>query len=307
MSEDKKEMIPIVSVVMITYNHEQFIGEAIEGVLMQQADFPIELIIADDCSPDRTSEIIQKYIENHPKGRWIDYTRHSINKGMMPNFIWALQQARGKYIALCEGDDYWTNPLKLQKQVDFLEKHHAYSGCAHEVEIKYEDPSNRPILFISKDIETIAEASQYFYPTCSVVFRSSVLGKREIDLFKIGFVGGDKALLYMMFKHGRLKCIENKMGVYRKNKGGVSYTRIVNKEMLKKEILLYQGLKGYFDNRYNLHFNQLSLQAQVRLNNLFLREKKIVSFIFELLKGVKYVKNMNNLKLLIKDSFNQQI
>jgi glycosyltransferase involved in cell wall biosynthesis len=305
MSENNS-IAPLVSVVMITYNHEAYIAEAIEGVLMQEVDFPVEFIIADDSSPDRTAEIIKKYIKNHPNGHWIVYTRHETNKGMMPNFIWALQQAKGKYIALCEGDDYWTDPLKLQKQVDFLEANQAYSGCAHEVEIKYEDPSNRPILFTSQDIETIAEASHYFYPTCSVVFKSSVLGEREMDLFKIGFVGGDKALLYMMFKHGKLKCLSEKMGVYRKNKGGISYTMTVNKEMLRKEIVLYQRMKEYFDNRFNPHFNQLSLQAQVRLNNLFLREKKIVSFIFELLKGIKYVRNVNNLKLLIKDSFHKQ-
>jgi glycosyltransferase involved in cell wall biosynthesis len=88
------EHMPLVSVVMITYNHEAFIAEAIEGVLMQEVDFPVELIIADDCSPDRTSEIVQGYLDTHPKGHWIKYTRHDQNKGMMPNFVWALEQAK---------------------------------------------------------------------------------------------------------------------------------------------------------------------------------------------------------------------
>ncbi|MDO9260985.1 MAG: glycosyltransferase, partial [Flavobacteriaceae bacterium] len=110
---------PTVSVCMITYNHENYIQQAIEGVLMQTCNFEVELIIANDCATDKTDEVIQEIIKNHPNSSWIKYTNHSQNKGMMPNFIWAMQQCKGKYIALCEGDDYWTDPLKLQKQVEF--------------------------------------------------------------------------------------------------------------------------------------------------------------------------------------------
>ena len=121
---------PIVSVVMITYNHEKYIQQAVEGVLMQQTDFPIELIIADDASPDQTEKIVTTIKKKHPNGNWIKYTRHLQNKGMTENFMWALGQAQGKYIALCEGDDYWTDPYKLQKQVDFLEANEEYGLVA---------------------------------------------------------------------------------------------------------------------------------------------------------------------------------
>ena len=124
-----------ISVVMLTYKHEAFIAEAIEGVLMQEVDFEVELIIADDCSPDGTKDIVNHYIENHPKGHWIKYHQHEKNIGMMPNFIFALKEAKGKYIALCEGDDYWTDPLKLQKQVDFLEQNEEYNIVFHKVKI----------------------------------------------------------------------------------------------------------------------------------------------------------------------------
>ncbi len=115
-----------VSVVMITYQQEPFIKQAIEGVLMQQCNFEIELIIANDCSPDNTESVVNNSIKNHPNGSWIKYTRHSKNKGMMGNSLWSLEQAQGKYIAICEGDDYWTDPLKLQRQVDFLEQNDDY-------------------------------------------------------------------------------------------------------------------------------------------------------------------------------------
>src|SRR5690554_5556553 len=120
-----------VSVVMITYNHELYIKEAIEGVLMQECSFNVELIIADDNSPDKTEEIVLDIIKNHKHGYWISYVKHKKNKGMMPNFIWALKKATGQYIALCEGDDYWIDPLKLQKQVDFLEENEDCAASFH--------------------------------------------------------------------------------------------------------------------------------------------------------------------------------
>ena len=105
---------------MITYGHENYIRDAIKGVLMQKVNFEIELIIADDNSPDNTESVVYSF-SNHPNYHWIKYAKHKENKGMMPNFIWAMEQTKGKYIALCEGDDYWIDQLKLQKQVDVLE------------------------------------------------------------------------------------------------------------------------------------------------------------------------------------------
>ena len=102
---------PKVSVCMITYGHEKFIEKAINGVLMQECNFEIELILANDCSPDSTNEKVKHCIDSHPRGHWIKNTMHPKNLGMMPNFIWALQECNGKYIALCEGDDYWTDPF----------------------------------------------------------------------------------------------------------------------------------------------------------------------------------------------------
>src|SRR5690554_114420 len=98
----------LISVVMITYGHEKYIHKAIEGVLMQQGGFDVEFIIADDHSPDNTEDIVKNIKNTHPKASCIKYTKHPVNKGMTQNFSWALKEATGKYIALCEGDDYWT-------------------------------------------------------------------------------------------------------------------------------------------------------------------------------------------------------
>ena len=132
----------LVSAVMITYGHEKYISEAIYGVLMQKCNFDVELIIANDCSPDTTEDIVNEIISSHKNCSWIKYTRHLINKGAVGNFIWSLKQAKGKYLAICEGDDYWTDPYKLQKQVDFLEKNNDFSICFTDYKVLYENTKN---------------------------------------------------------------------------------------------------------------------------------------------------------------------
>ena len=118
---------PFISVVMLAYNHEKYIIQAIEGVLMQQTTFPFELIIGEDCSTDNTRQICIEYREKYP-----DIIRLLLpenNLGVVQNSNNTIAATRGKYMAFCEGDDYWTDPLKLQKQVDFLESNPDYSIC----------------------------------------------------------------------------------------------------------------------------------------------------------------------------------
>lgn len=123
--------LPLVSVCCITYNHEKYIRDAIEGFLMQKTTFPVEILIHDDASTDKTAQIVKEYAENHSDLIiTIFQTENQYSQGIKPwpNFVFP--RARGKYIALCEGDDYWTDPLKLQKQVDFLEENSDF-GLIH--------------------------------------------------------------------------------------------------------------------------------------------------------------------------------
>ncbi len=120
---------PLVSIVTITYNHEPYIRKCIEGVLMQKVNFPIEFIIAEDCSTDGTLAICKEYAEKYPE--LIRLITSKNNVGAIANERRAMKAAKGKYIAFCEGDDYWIDPLKLQKQVDFLEKNPEYSVTFH--------------------------------------------------------------------------------------------------------------------------------------------------------------------------------
>jgi glycosyltransferase involved in cell wall biosynthesis len=241
-----------VSVVMITYNHEPYIREAINGVLMQKINFELELIIADDCSTDDTVGVVKDVIANHTKSSLIKYTRHQKNKGMMGNFIWALNQCSGEYIALCEGDDYWIDPYKLQKQVDFLFANPDYSICAHNVEVLTEQNSNKTLL---PDLKCQREFTfnQYiennFVGTCSLLFLSKPL--KSIPRWFKRFEFGDWALILHSLKQTEMKLIilSEPMGVYRIHEGGV-YGK--NKNHLagiiinyKKHIRFYNLIKKY--------------------------------------------------------------
>lgn len=233
-----------VSVVMITYCHENYIRQAIDGVLMQECNFEVELIIANDCSPDNTDVVIKDILKNHPKAHWIKYMQHEKNKGMMPNFIFALGQAKADYVALCEGDDYWTDSLKLQKQVDFLEANPEYVLTFHAVKILNPDGSLVDD-FITKvpgnyeTQETLAKLGNYIH-TPSVVFRNII--KKfpfEFELTPIG----DFFLYMLLAEKGKLKYIEEKMAVYRFGVGIHSVNSAI--KMVKSNLKLFTLLLSY--------------------------------------------------------------
>lgn len=115
---------PVVSISCVTYNHEKFISDAIDGFLMQKTTFPVEILIHDDASTDHTASIIQTYEEKYPQLIKVIYQTENQYQLKGPAILTQIQhsRAKGKYYAPCNGDDYWTDPLKLQKQVEFLEK-----------------------------------------------------------------------------------------------------------------------------------------------------------------------------------------
>jgi glycosyltransferase involved in cell wall biosynthesis len=264
---ESSQNTPLVSVIMITYKHEAFIAEAIEGVLMQECDFEVELIIADDSSPDKTSLIVSKYIETHPKGHWIKYTRHKHNKGMMPNFIWALEQAKGKYIALCEGDDYWVDRCKLQKQINLLEVNSKSSICVHDAWSL--DDKGALINFVyqvCKTNYTFREVINQWFPTGSIVFKKELLNLNS-KLWK-GAICGDLPILALMAGKGEFLCIPQKMNVYRLHQGGISNT-------------IHQ------EENFNLFLNRMRMYAliNVELKNRF--DNDIKDLQFEFYKRIK--------------------
>ncbi|MGY5846888.1 glycosyltransferase family 2 protein [Salegentibacter sp. HM20] len=215
-----------VSVCMIAYNHEKFIEEAIYGVLMQKHDFEVEVVIVNDCSSDRTNEVIQNIINTDPRASIINYINHDRNIGIIPNFNFALKQCKGEYIAICEGDDYWTDPYKLQKQVDFLETHPSYfihSGKAQVLNgnILVEEASNRALEPKTYDIKDFYTVNRVY--TCTVMFRNT--SRFTFDFENKLF--GDWILYISLLSSnpGNLAYVSNEIyAVYRIHSGGAMQT-----------------------------------------------------------------------------------
>ena len=167
---------PTVSVCMVTYNHEKYIAQAIEGVMTQETNFKIELVIGEDSSTDRTRKICLEYKNKFP--HIIKLRLQEKNLGMMKNFYDSLSSCTGDYIAICEGDDYWTDPYKLQKQIDFLEENPEYGLCYGNTLLNYNDKKickfNRQN-YVVKNIERFGFPKVLFklnpIRTCTVVFR----------------------------------------------------------------------------------------------------------------------------------------
>lgn len=210
-----------ISVCMITYNHEKFISKAIEGVLNQIAD--LELLIVDDASTDKTPSIIAQYVKEHPRGDQIRFVRNSENKGMINNFIFALQQCQSELIALCEGDDFWDDTNKLNVQKRLLDENQTLVGVFHDVKIITKRGIRDSFLrHVSKrDFENGVEVGikaiieqKWIIPTCSVMFRKSALIFPDI-FFRMRH--GDFPLFCFLALSGPFMYLSKPMGVYRMN------------------------------------------------------------------------------------------
>ncbi|WP_428357420.1 glycosyltransferase [Methyloprofundus sp.] len=173
---------PVVSICCTTYNHEPYIAEAIDGFLIQETDFPFEILIRDDCSTDKTAEIVKQYADQYPQLIKPVYEKeNTFSKGVkpMPTLI---TKAIGKYIALCEGDDYWTDPEKLQIQIDLMQENSECYLSFHPVdEVLVNEPSGVIIgnhvekNKIFTDMEMFERIRGGFCPTASIVIRRKVM------------------------------------------------------------------------------------------------------------------------------------
>lgn len=212
---------PKVSVLMITYNHERFIAEAIDSVLMQETDFDVELVIGEDCSTDRTREIVLDYERKYPDT--IRLLLPEQNLGMIPNFVQTYEACRGEYIALLEGDDYWTDLRKLQKQVDFLESMPSFVACSHNAEIVYEDTSHESHPYCTPEQKSVWAFEDTLernpFPTASMLFRNRLLVSFPEWFFQT--VHADSALYILLTQHGPIGYLNEAMSVYRIHRGGI--------------------------------------------------------------------------------------
>ena len=212
----------VVSISCITYNHAPYIRQCLDGFMMQQTNFAFEVLIHDDASTDGTTEIIKEYEAKYPdiikpiyeeENQWV--------KGRRGSAVFNFPRAKGKYIALCEGDDYWTDPLKLQKQVDFLEKNPEYVMCSHRYD--FYDQSNNTFYYNSDDksrpytLEFLLDGGWLFQPL-TVVFRRTGFESSRYSECRYGV---DVVLFYFLLQQGPGYYLSDNMAVYRLHNNGV--------------------------------------------------------------------------------------
>ena len=238
---------PAVSVCVITFNHEPFIAQAIESALAQKTNFDFEIVVGDDASTDGTPRILAGLAEKHaPRLRIL---RREKNIGINRNLAATLQECRGKYIAMLEGDDYWTDREKLQLQHDFLESHADHSIVFHPAEARAETTTRRiPAGRIPArtTLEDLLAHSNYI-PTVSVMFRNHVDAGFPPCFFDLNI--GDLPLTVMHARFGDIGMIDRVMAVYRLHSGG-TFIGVPNAARVREVVRMYDCVNEFLEHRY---------------------------------------------------------
>ena len=285
------DLHPLVSIACITYNHEKYIRQCLDGFVMQRVNFKYEIVIHDDASTDNTATIIREYCEKYPhlfvpilqkQNKYVE------GKGILAPYVYP--HCQGKYIALCEGDDYWIDPYKLQKQVDFLEGHPEYSMCFHKAKTLYDDqPEKVSRLFDSiKDRDyTIDELFlDWIVPTASILYRREFTTAIKQDC---NFMFGDGILVLSMASCGKVHALGDTMSVYRRTKTGAILSMTKSEAFYERLFKNLQAFRTNFpllsDNAYMQKYTERCMGYM-----LYLLKKGDLSSIFQVLFEEKYFK-----------------
>jgi glycosyltransferase involved in cell wall biosynthesis len=263
---------PLVSICCSTYNHENFIGEALDGFLIQRCNFPVEILIHEDCSTDNTAGIIKEYQKRFPSLiKPVFHKENQYSKGVKPSQL-LLPRAKGKYIAFCEGDDYWTDPCKLQKQVGFLEENPEYALCVggyKQINIYTQESEN--IILISPGIKkdekgysfTLNDKKKGWNTSpLTAVFKNDKNVINQLLKYKNRNV---ENLFYHILKTGKGFYFTEIMGVYRIHSGGV-YSMKLGKINRNADYKIYKELYQLNKDDYTRHMSIRYTAALLRYN-----------------------------------------
>ncbi len=297
---------PLVSVHLLTYNHANFIAQSIESVVAQVTDFPFEIVIGDDCSTDGTSAIVDAYAAKYPE--LIKVVRGDKNGGPQPNSIRILENSKGKYMAALEGDDYWIDPLKLQKQADFMEANPDFSICFTNTRVEFFAGDEEPYILnqnLEKDVfvldDLIGEQEIWFMGTATLFYTMSSIFPVQPWFYKTK--SGDIPMIMLAARHGKIKFLPDVTAAYRRHAAGASNTDHKDDAVfLGNRIMMYTNLNRDTDFKYNHLFKRnlggwyyLLLNSKQLKNNYFKRVAvalKYISLMFP---------NIPNLKLVVRD------
>ncbi len=306
----KREKI-LVSICCITYNHEKFIKECIEGFLKQKTDFNFEILIHDDASNDGTPDIIKQYEIKYPKIiKPIYQKENKFSQGINPDFKFNYPRAKGKYMAICEGDDYWVDPYKLQKQVDFLEANPEYVVCSHNAKIVDEagnliQEKKLPKLTQDRDYSSFELQTGAFLLTLSMVFRNVI---EEIPDFFYKILNGDTVLISLLGAYGKGKYIEDiEPAGYRIHYGGV-WSKLDRNKRLKANRSYNAAMMRYYAKQPEILRYYKAKQATV--SRKYIRDlkevkgfKNYLDYNFLYIKYNPILKSKYRLKELLKNNW----
>jgi glycosyltransferase involved in cell wall biosynthesis len=239
-----------VTVLVMTYNHERFIGEALDSALLQETNFDYEILISEDYSTDRTREIVQEYARRDPRRIRLILSDHNLRSNEIVTR--GIREALGEYIALLDGDDFWLDRNKLQKQVDFLDTHPECTVCFHQA-IARDERGERPDWSWTpanqKEFSTLEDICMgNFIATGSTMFRRAAIGTPP-GWYSSFFPITDWPLHVLNAEKGKIGYINEVMGVYRYHEGG-AYSGLSQSQKQDKMYHLYQRLDEVFEHRY---------------------------------------------------------
>lgn len=231
----------MVSVVMITFNQSHYIEKAIKGVIRQKVAFPIQLVICDDASTDGTPEIIEHWRERYPD--IIEFRRNPANLGLAGNYLQALGMCRGRYVAMCDGDDYWFCLTKLQRQVDYMESHPECALSYHRVINYYEDTGEKRLSNgggATRQSATAAQLAKHNTITnMSVMYRASLVDLKNLPTWMRDVRLIDFPLHLMFASRGTVHYMERPMGVYRKSVGVWTHSARVQRLKMALDVRIH--------------------------------------------------------------------
>ena len=263
-----------VSIAIVTYNHEAFIAKALDSVLMQRTNFEYEIVIGEDCSNDNTRDIVSAYKRRYPD--IIQLFLNEKNLGMHENGAQVLEACKGEYIAMLDGDDYWTSPDKLQKQADFLDNHPECTVCFHDALIVHEDKSEEPTRYRTKQKEfsTVEDLLiDNFIPTAAVMYRRGLIGRVSwAEALKMG----DWVIHILNALHGKIGYIDEIMSVYVVHRGGVWSTKD-SKSMLLSIVDLFEALDKHLGARYTRIIDRILRWRYLILSEVYENSSDLVT------------------------------
>ena len=245
---------PKVSVVVMTYNHRRHIEQSLDSVLSQRAAFPFELLISEDCSTDGTREVVIEYQRRHPERIRLLLSERNLRSNAV--VARGINAARGQYVAMLDGDDYWTRDDKLQRQADFLDAHPECTMCFHNARVEYEEGSRPPWNWVPADQPPFATLEDMwmgnFIPMCSAMYRNGVIGRvpdwyAEFDMSPTLITDWQLHLLHA--ERGLIGYLDEVMGVYRQHAGGL-YSRFSEQEKQALTLRFYRKMDDAMAGRH---------------------------------------------------------